>query len=92
MKEVQRERDSLRSKLSQLEAGNILDKVKEVKGVKVLAEQVDVADMNQLRGMVDDLKQKLESGVILLAATAEGKGTAHGWCLQRPDWTRSACW
>lgn len=73
LKEVQRERDSLRSKLSQLEAGNILDKVKEVKGVKVLAEQVDVADMNQLRGMVDDLKQKLDSGVILLAATAEGK-------------------
>jgi alanyl-tRNA synthetase len=73
LKEVQRERDSLRAKLSQLEAGSILDKVKEVKGVHVLAEQVDVADMNQLRSMVDDLKQKLESGVILLAATAGGK-------------------
>ncbi|QHT47248.1 alanine--tRNA ligase [Bacillus sp. SB49] len=68
MKELQKEKDSLSAKLSNLEASSILDDVEEVAGVKVLAKKVDVKDMNSLRSMVDDLKQKLGSGIILLAA------------------------
>lgn len=68
MKDLQKENDSLGSKLSNMEASNILDEVEEINGVKVLAKQVDVKDMNALRSMVDGLKQKLESGIILLAA------------------------
>ncbi|WP_058307297.1 alanine--tRNA ligase [Gracilibacillus massiliensis] len=73
MKEQQRQIESLQAKLSQLEASSILDEVKEINGVQVLAKKVDVSDMNQLRQMVDDMKQKLESGIILLAAVNNDK-------------------
>ncbi|KHE70624.1 alanine--tRNA ligase, partial [Halobacillus sp. BBL2006] len=68
IKDLQKENESLSAKLSNMEASNIMDEVEEVNGVKVLAKQVDVKDMNALRTMVDDLKQKLDSGIILLAA------------------------
>ncbi|MGP4061616.1 alanine--tRNA ligase [Halobacillus sp. H74] len=68
MKNLQKENDSLSAKISNMEASNILDEVEDINGVKLLAKQVDVKDMNALRSMVDDLKQKLESGIILLAA------------------------
>ncbi|MBH0229966.1 alanine--tRNA ligase [Halobacillus yeomjeoni] len=68
MKELQRENESLSAKISNMEASSILDEVEEVDGVNVLAKQVDVKDMNALRSMIDDLKQKIESGIILLAA------------------------
>ncbi|WP_066194290.1 alanine--tRNA ligase [Gracilibacillus timonensis] len=73
MKEKDRSIQSLNSKLSQLESSSILDEVKEVNGVKVLAQKVDVSDMNQLREMVDKMKQKLASGIILLAAVNNDK-------------------
>ncbi|MDC3413293.1 alanine--tRNA ligase [Terrihalobacillus insolitus] len=73
IKEVQRENESLRAKLSNLEATSILDKVEEINGVSLLAQQVDGQDMNQLRNMVDELKQKLESGIVLLASVNNGK-------------------
>ncbi|GAA0327245.1 alanine--tRNA ligase [Oceanobacillus oncorhynchi subsp. oncorhynchi] len=73
LKETQKQVDSLQAKLSNLEASSILDEIKEVNNVKVLAKQVDVKDMNQLRSMGDELKQKIESGVILLAAVNNNK-------------------
>ncbi|WP_203361661.1 alanine--tRNA ligase [Bacillus sp. REN10] len=73
MKELQRENESLLHKLSNIEAGSLLDNVKEVNGVKVLAARVQAADMNNLRTMADELKQKLESGIIVLAAPSEDK-------------------
>ncbi|MES1035321.1 alanine--tRNA ligase [Bacillus pumilus] len=73
LKEVQRENESLLAKLSQAEAGSILDKVKEIGGVKVLTEKVNAKDMNHLRTMVDDLKAKLGSAVIVLGAVQNGK-------------------
>ncbi|MEM5028001.1 alanine--tRNA ligase [Priestia sp. WB3] len=73
LKEVQRENESLLAKLSQAEAGSILEKVKEIGGVKVLTEKVNAKDMNHLRTMVDDLKAKLGSAVIVLGAVQNGK-------------------
>ncbi|WP_404453146.1 alanine--tRNA ligase [Virgibacillus necropolis] len=73
MKLLQKENESLSSKLSNLEASSILDRVKMVNNVPLLAEKVDVKDMNQLRGMVDDLKQKLGTGMILLATDNDSK-------------------
>ncbi|KIL23862.1 Alanyl-tRNA synthetase [Bacillus pumilus] len=73
LKEVQRENESLLSKLSQAEAGSILEKVTEIGGVKVLTEKVNAKDMNHLRTMVDDLKAKLGSAVIVLGAVQNGK-------------------
>lgn len=65
---LQKENESLNAKLSNLEASSILDKVEKSQDVPFLAQKVNVKDMNQLRNMVDELKQKLGSGVILLAA------------------------
>ncbi|MBT2215106.1 alanine--tRNA ligase [Virgibacillus dakarensis] len=73
IKAIQKENESLSSKLSNMEASSILDKVEEVEGISLLAQKVSVKDMNQLRNMVDDLKQKLGSGVILLAAENKQK-------------------
>ncbi|WP_077621409.1 alanine--tRNA ligase [Sediminibacillus massiliensis] len=73
LKDLQKEKESLSAKISNLEASTILDKVQEINGVKLLAQQVDVQDMNQLRTMVDDLKQKIGSGIILLGAANNGK-------------------
>ncbi len=73
LKEVQRENESLLAKLSQAEAGSILEKVIEVGGVNVLTEKVNAKDMNHLRTMVDELKAKLGSAVIVLGAVQNGK-------------------
>ncbi|MGM7635710.1 alanine--tRNA ligase [Bacillus sp. Hm123] len=73
MKELQRENESLLHKLSNIEAGSLLDNVKEVNGVKFLAARVQATDMNNLRTMADELKQKLDSGIIVLAAPSEDK-------------------
>lgn len=73
MRQLKRENESLLKKLSNNEAVTILEKVEQINGISVLIEKVNVTDMNQLRTMVDDLKQKLESGIILLAAVNDGK-------------------
>ncbi|MBE6183700.1 alanine--tRNA ligase [Heyndrickxia ginsengihumi] len=72
MKELQRENESLSTKLSNIEAGSLLDNVKEIDGIKVLAAKVQASDMNQLRNMADELKQKLASGIVVLAS-AQGE-------------------
>ena len=73
MKELQRENESLVAKLANIEAGSLLDKFKEVDGVKVLASIVPGVDMNTLRNMADELKQKIGSGIIVLGSSHLGK-------------------
>lgn len=50
-----------------------MEQVETIEGVTLLAQQVHVRDMNQLRNMIDDLKQKLGSCIILLATENNGK-------------------
>jgi alanyl-tRNA synthetase len=73
MKHLQRENESLAAKLGNIEAGNLVSKAKEIGGVTVLAAKVHAADMNNLRNMADDIKQKLESVIIVLGTVDEGK-------------------
>ncbi|MEQ6378352.1 alanine--tRNA ligase [Bacillaceae bacterium S4-13-56] len=73
VKNLQRENESLKAKLSNLEASSILDDVKDINGVQLLNKIVNVSDMNALRTMVDELKQKLGSCVILLGTSTNGK-------------------
>ncbi|MEW8986733.1 MAG: DHHA1 domain-containing protein, partial [Bacillus sp. (in: firmicutes)] len=73
IKQLQRENESLAAKLGNIEAGSIISKVKEIDGVKVLTAKVQATDMNNLRNMADDLKQKIGSGIILLGSVNEGK-------------------
>ncbi|HFU7086660.1 TPA: alanine--tRNA ligase [Bacillus cereus] len=73
VKQLQKENESLAAKLSNIEAGNLTDSVMTVDGVNVLAAKVNVADMNNLRTMMDDLKNKLESAVVVLASVNDDK-------------------
>ncbi|MZQ86161.1 alanine--tRNA ligase [Paenibacillus sp. 5J-6] len=73
VKELARENESLRGKLGRIEAGSLTDQVKQVAGVSMLAVQVNAADMDSLRNIVDEMKTKLGSAVIVLGAVADDK-------------------
>jgi alanyl-tRNA synthetase len=51
---------------------NVGEKVKDIKGVKVLAHRVDNLDRPQMRTLVDQLRDKLGSGVVVLGSTTNG--------------------
>ncbi len=73
LKALQAENDSLKSKIAQSSMGDVMDNVEEVKGVKLLAAAVPGVDMNGLRDLGDQLKEKIGEGVILLASENAGK-------------------
>lgn len=73
IKQLQRDKEQLTAKLSSAEAGSLLDEIEEINGIKVLARKVEAEDMNQLRNMVDDLKQKAGSAIILLGSVTGEK-------------------
>ncbi|HJA67498.1 alanine--tRNA ligase [Lachnoclostridium sp. An169] len=72
-KALHSEVESLKSKMARDAVGGVMDQVKEVKGMKILAAQVDGVDMNGLRDLGDQLKEKLGDGVVVLASANEGK-------------------
>lgn len=72
-KALHSEVESLKSKLAQDAMGDVMDQVQEVKGVKLLAAEVDGVDMNGLRDLGDQLKEKLGEGVVVLASGNDGK-------------------
>ena len=63
----------MKSKMAKEAMGDVSDQVTEVKGVKLIAAKVDDVDMNGLRDLGDQLKEKLGEGVIVLASAAGGK-------------------
>lgn len=72
-KEQQRENAALSSKIANAQASNILSAAKEIGEVTVLATKVDAKDNNQLRQLMDDLKEKMSNSVIVLGATEGDK-------------------
>ncbi len=73
MKNLTSELESLKSKAAKDALGDVLDKTVDVKGVKLLAASVDNVDMNGLRELGDQLKEKLVEGVIVLLSNQNGK-------------------
>lgn len=73
VKALQSENESLKSKLAKDALGDVMDRVVEVKGVKLLAAKVSGVDMNGLRELGDQLKEKLGEGVVVLASDCDGK-------------------
>ena len=73
MKALASENESMKSKLAKDALGDVMDQVKEVKGVKLLATSVAGVDMNGLRELGDQLKEKLGEGVVVLASDCDGK-------------------
>ncbi len=73
LKTVISENESLKSKLAKDALGDVMDQVCEVSGVKLLASKLEGVDMNGLRELGDQLKEKLGEGVVLLASVCDGK-------------------
>lgn len=73
VKALHSENESLKSKLAQDALGDVMDKVQEIRGVKLLAASVENVDMNGLRDLGDQLKEKLGDGVVVLASAKDGK-------------------
>ncbi|AMO56102.1 alanyl-tRNA synthetase [Endozoicomonas montiporae] len=72
-RKLEKEMQQLKQKLASAGSADLLSKAVEVNGVKVLATAVEGVDPKSLRDMVDQLKNKLESGIVFLAVPAEGK-------------------
>jgi alanyl-tRNA synthetase len=72
IKRLARELDHARMKSASSSAANAGEKIKEVKGVKVLAHRVDNLERAQLRTLVDQLRDKIGSGVIVLGSASNG--------------------
>ena len=72
IKRLTRELDQARMKSASSSTANIGDRVKDVKGVKVLAHRVDNLERAQLRTLVDQLRDKIGSGVVVLGSASNG--------------------
>jgi len=72
IKRLVRELDQVRMKSASSSTANITEKIKEVKGVKVLAHRVDNLERPQLRTLVDQLRDKIGSGVVVLGSATDG--------------------
>ena len=73
LKALQSENESLKSKAAKEALGDVMDQVIEVNGVKLLAIRVSGVDMNGLRDLGDQLKTKIEEGVVVLMSDLDGK-------------------
>mgnify|MGYP000961732406 CR=1 FL=1 len=73
IKALHSENEKLKSKLAKEAMGDVMDQVQEVKGVKVLAVRADGVDMNGLRNLGDQLKEKIGEGVVVIASVLDGK-------------------
>lgn len=69
IKSLQSENEKLKNKLAKESLGDVLADVQEIKGVKFLATKLADVDMNSLRTLGDQLKDKIGSGVILMASS-----------------------
>jgi alanyl-tRNA synthetase len=69
---LENELAQLKNKVAQAEAGALESKARDIKGVKVLAAQVDGFDRQQLRTLVDSLRNKWKSAVVVLGTIEDG--------------------
>jgi alanyl-tRNA synthetase len=72
-KKLRKELEAQQMKRAASQAGDLAKEAQEVKGVRVVAARVEVTDRSAMRQMVDDLRAKLQSGVIVLGSVADGK-------------------
>ena len=70
-RELERKNEQLQQKLAQQAGGGLIAQAIDINGVKAIIAELDQADPKSLRGLVDDLKNQMGSGIVLL-------GTANG--------------
>lgn len=73
LKEKEKEVENLQTQLAKYEVQDLLEQVENIQGIKVLAQQVNVPDMEALRNMGDMFKDKMGSGVVVLGAAHDDK-------------------
>lgn len=73
IKTLNSENEKLKSKLANDSVGDVLSQVQEVNGLKVLAIRVANVDMNGLRSLGDQMKEKLGEGIVVIASEQDGK-------------------
>jgi alanyl-tRNA synthetase len=84
-KEMEREMESLKSKLLSSRSGDLLAGVKDLAGISVLVREVEAASPKDLREFADRIKERLPSGIAVLGARKEGKAMLI--CLVTKDLT-----
>ncbi len=72
-KKLRKELEAQQMKRAASAAGDVVQQAHDVKGVRVVAARVEVTDRSAMRQIVDDLRLKLQSGVIVLGSVADGK-------------------
>ncbi|MEX2301565.1 MAG: alanine--tRNA ligase [Bryobacterales bacterium] len=70
---MEKEIERLKGKLAQSNVGDLAGQARVVKGIKVISAKVDNIDRAQLRTMADTLRNKLQSGVVVLGSTDNGR-------------------
>jgi alanyl-tRNA synthetase len=84
-RELEKEIEALKGKLASRDSADLLDKVKEIGGVKTLVTIVDAPDVKSLRDFGDKVRDKLKSGIILLGSKVGDK--AMLLCMVTKDLT-----
>ena len=72
-RQLEKELEQMKAKLAAAKGADLLSDAIDVKGVKVLAEQLEGIEPKALRDTIDQLKNKLGSGIVVLATVADGK-------------------
>jgi alanyl-tRNA synthetase len=72
-KKLRKQLESQQLKQATASAGDLLEQAREVKGVRVVSSRVEVTDRAAMRQMVDNLRSRLDSGVIVLGSVSDGK-------------------
>jgi alanyl-tRNA synthetase len=85
-KEMEKEIEALKTKLASKDLSQLYDRIREIKGVRVLAVAVDTDDVKTLRDVGDKLRDKIQSGIILIGSRAGDK--AMLLCLVTKDLTK----
>jgi alanyl-tRNA synthetase len=73
IKKLQRELDQARMKSASSSVASVNERIKEVRGIKVLAHRVDNLERGQMRTLIDQLRDKIGSGVVVLGSANDGK-------------------
>ncbi|MDA1314403.1 MAG: alanine--tRNA ligase [Acidobacteria bacterium] len=71
-KSLEREVEQLKGKLAESSSGDLTANARDIKGIKVISAKLDGLDRNQMRSLADSLRNKIGSGVVVLASIADG--------------------
>ena len=78
-KELEKEVEALKSRMAAAQAGDLLDQVRQIEGVPVLALKVEATDPKGLRDFAVKLQQRLQSGIVVLGAAPATRPCSSPW-------------